>query len=46
MRDLMAEIEIAVEDVSLIFVNGKSGAYNQVLEDGDKVSLLPSIGGG
>ena len=46
MRDLIAEIEIAVEDVSLIVVNGKSGVYNQVLEDGDKVSLLPSIAGG
>ena len=46
LRDLLAHLNIAVEEVCVAMVNGQSGAYNQVLADNDQITLLPFIAGG
>lgn len=46
LRELIAILDIAVEEVCIATVNGKSGTYNQFLNEGDRVSILPFITGG
>jgi hypothetical protein len=46
LRDLLAKIEITEEEVSLAFINGESGSYNQILTENDHISFLPFISDG
>ena len=36
---------IDVNDVKIVFVNGKIVGMNHILNDGDRVTLVPSSGG-
>ncbi len=39
-------LDIPVEDVAILLVNGRDGTLTQLLMDGDTVSIFPPVGGG
>ncbi len=43
---LLGRLEIPAEDVGVVMVNGKDGTFGTRLTGGDRVTLIPSIGGG
>ena len=46
LADLLGELGIPPEQVSLPLVNGRSAKLETPLAEGDVVSLFPAIGGG
>ena len=46
LRDVVRELGIAEEEVSLPLVNGEYSPLDRVLRPGDVVSLFPAVGGG
>ena len=46
IRDLLAELEIPAEKVSLPLVNGEYSQLDRTFAEGDVVSLFPAVGGG
>lgn len=46
VKDLLAQLGIPVEEVNLIFINGKQGNLASVLKLGDRLGIFPPIGGG
>jgi len=46
VADLVTELGIDPKDAKLIFINGRKGALDSVLAEGDRVGLFPPIGGG
>jgi molybdopterin synthase sulfur carrier subunit len=45
-RVILGRLEIAEKDVAILLVNGRDGDPGAPLEDGDRVSLFPPVGGG
>jgi molybdopterin converting factor small subunit len=45
VKDLMARIDVAEEQVKLVFINGKKAEPGARLADGDQVGLFPPVGG-
>ncbi|MFT9497880.1 MoaD/ThiS family protein [Anaerosolibacter sp.] len=39
-------LDIPKEDVAILLVNGRDGTLDQLLQDGDTVSIFPPVGGG
>ena len=46
VSDLLGELFLEQHDVEIITVNGFPSQFDTPLHDGDKVSLLPFMGGG
>lgn len=46
VADLLAQLEINTVNVGVLMINGNSGTKNDQLNMGDKVTLIPIIGGG
>lgn len=46
VADLANRLGIEPKDAKLIFVNGRKGALDTILADGDRVGLFPPVGGG
>ncbi len=46
VADVLRIIELAPEEVTIIFVNSVHSELDKVLHDGDKVGLFPPVGGG
>lgn len=46
VADLLRELGVAELDVEIVAVNGELGQFDTPLHDGDRVSLMPFIGGG
>jgi molybdopterin converting factor small subunit len=46
IRDLVEMLDISLEDIKMIMVNGKQAELNSVLRDSDRVGIFPPIGGG
>ena len=46
VRELLKSLNIPVESVKLIFINGVHGKLDAMLKDGDQLGLFPAIGGG
>ena len=44
--DLCKKINLDLEEVSILLVNGVYTKEDPVLEDGDLVSMFPAVGGG
>ena len=42
----MAYLQISPREVGIAVVNSKDAVYSQPLQDGDRVTLIPPIGGG
>ena len=43
---LLKQIGIEKEDIAILLVNGMDGKYDQLLNDGDYLSVFPPVGGG
>ncbi len=46
VRDVIVELGIPVDDVRIIFINGRGKELDAVLTDGDRLGLFPPVGGG
>jgi len=46
VADLADLLDIDHEDAKLIFINGRKGALDSALSEGDRVGLFPPVGGG
>ena len=46
VEDLIQKLEIPVDSVKFIFVNGIHAKRDTILKDGDRLGLFPPVGGG
>jgi sulfur carrier protein len=46
VTDLLSRLGIAEDEVGVLIVNRRDARFNQVLEDGDLVTIIPPMGGG
>ena len=46
VNDVLAELPIPSGDVFTFFVNGRHAQRDQVLKEGDILSVFPAVGGG
>jgi sulfur carrier protein len=46
VADLLSWLGITEDDVGVLIVNRKDARFNQVLQDGDVVTVIPPMGGG
>jgi len=46
VTDLLTILGITVDDVMILVVNQKDATFEQVLNEGDTVTIIPPIGGG
>ncbi|WP_461206773.1 MoaD/ThiS family protein [Clostridium sp. DL1XJH146] len=46
VRDIVLKLEIDVEEVAILLINGFDGELDRELTDGDVVALFPPVGGG
>ena len=46
IRDLLRLLALNDIDIGILTVNGRSATFDQVLSDGDTVTIIPPIGGG
>ncbi len=46
VTEVLQSIEITDEDVAILLVNGQDGRFDQVLVEGDYLSIFPPVGGG
>ncbi len=44
--DLLTKLAISADEVGVLIVNSRDATYRQRLSDGDRVTLIPEIGGG
>ncbi|MBB6215803.1 molybdopterin converting factor small subunit [Anaerosolibacter carboniphilus] len=45
-KEVIDGLGIPEEDVAILLVNGRDGVLDQLLNDGDTVSIFPPVGGG
>ncbi len=43
---LLNQLNVPINDIKLIFLNGIRANVDEVLKDGDKIGIFPAIGGG
>lgn len=46
VSDILRIIGVNTDDAAIIFINGRHAQLEQVVSDGDTVSIFPPIGGG
>jgi sulfur carrier protein len=46
VSDLLEALGISMDDVGILMVNRTDGRFDQPLQNGDVVTLIPPIGGG
>ncbi|WP_319760713.1 MoaD/ThiS family protein [Maridesulfovibrio sp.] len=46
VSDVLRKVEIPIEEVKIVFVNGVSCKFDTKLNDGDRVGVFPAVGGG
>ncbi|NFM15688.1 MoaD/ThiS family protein [Clostridium sporogenes] len=45
-RYILEKLNIQVEEVGILLINGRDGKVDTLLKDGDVLSLFPPVGGG
>lgn len=45
-RALIVDLDIPLEEVAILLVNGRHSKPDKALQDGDIVALFPPVGGG
>jgi molybdopterin converting factor small subunit len=45
-QDIIAKLQIPVQDVAILLINGRDGKLDTVLINSDVVSIFPPVGGG
>jgi molybdopterin converting factor small subunit len=43
---ILSSIGIEKEDVAILLVNGRDAKFDQVMSEGDYISVFPPVGGG
>jgi sulfur carrier protein len=46
VNDLLDALGISMDDVGILIINQSDGRFDQLLRNGDVVTLIPPIGGG
>ncbi len=46
VNSILEKLGISQAEIGAVFVNGRDGRFEQSLTDGDRLTLLPCIGGG
>jgi len=46
VNDVLADLPIPPGSIYTFFVNGRHAERDQVLQDGDELSVFPAVGGG
>jgi sulfur carrier protein ThiS len=46
VNDLLEKLTLPLQDIGVVMVNARSGTFQQRLQPGDRVTLIPPIGGG
>ena len=46
VADLLMQLQINLSDVGILVINGIPGTTGTLLQSGDRVTLIPIIGGG
>jgi len=46
VNDIVEDIKIPFKDIGIVLVNGRHASFQDILKDGDVLSLMPLIGGG
>jgi len=46
ISDLLQQLGVPVDEVKLIFINGKKGDLTSTLQGGERVGIFPPVGGG
>jgi sulfur carrier protein ThiS len=46
VNTIVEKLGISQAEIGAVFVNGRDGRFEQSLADGDRLTLLPCIGGG
>ena len=46
VRDLATRLELPIDDIKLIMINGRAGNWDTVLQGNERVALFPPVGGG
>jgi len=45
LSDLLQQLGVPVDEVKLIFINGKKGDLTSTLQGGERVGVFPPVGG-
>ena len=46
INDLLEKLDLPLQDIGIVMVNAHSGTFQQRLQPGDRITLIPAIGGG
>ena len=46
IKDLLTILDVSIEEVMILVVNKKDATFDQALNEGDTVTIIPPIGGG
>ena len=46
IRDLLQELKVPETEIKVIFLNGIHAKHGDILKEGDRVGVFPSVGGG
>jgi molybdopterin synthase sulfur carrier subunit len=46
VNDLLEKLDLPLQDIGIVMVNARSGTFQQRLQPGDRITLIPPIGGG
>lgn len=46
IEDLLETLDLPLQDIGIVMVNAHSGTFQQRLQPGDRITLIPPIGGG
>jgi len=46
VSDLLTALGISTDDVGILMINRMDGRFDQLIQNGDVVTLIPPIGGG
>jgi len=46
VSDVLERVGIPIDEVKIVFINGKSSKFDAALKDGDRVGVFPAVGGG
>lgn len=46
VKDVIKELNLPLEEISIIMINGRHGNLDSLLEANDRLSFFPAVGGG
>lgn len=46
VEEVLQSIDITNDEVAILLVNGQDGRFDQILNEGDYLSVFPPVGGG